>query len=123
MVIYLTAALSGLLIVLFLIRVRKVFFTLVVSSIKLLDTLLVKDQSDVKLIVSLQLKVFKSLLFVILILIGCVILYQAPIEIWEYFGVKVDAGWQYILALSLGTVIPFIPWKKKKSVIIFQKTI
>ena len=113
--IYLAALVSGLLIVLILVRLRHIFFGLVTSALKLLDTLLVKDQSDVSLIVSLQLKVFKSLILVILILGVCYFLFILPLAVSEeFFSNPASADWKYFLALSVGSILPFLPFRKSK---------
>jgi hypothetical protein len=111
------SVLSGFILLFLIKRYHKPIFTLSEASLKILDSLLIPEETDekVKLVEKNLTRLLAALVrFFALILMVLVAAALPLIILDQAFEIKVDlSSWYFLLGISLGSIIPFIPVQKK----------
>ena len=121
---YCLAFATGILISLFLIKSKSVFFNVAECSLALLNEVL-SSKTDNEKANDIQKRIaplLKNIGLVILILIFGIFLFILPdiVSSLQDFDASIKGdeylSWQHITLFSLGTILPFFKWKKNKSI-------
>lgn len=111
----------GILFSLLILLGKPIFFNLSYTSLGLLNEVLSAEEDDVKasLIQKQAVQVLKQLTYLVFLIVVLLVVFYLPIELFRLYSFEAVVlekelfySWQHWLVFSIGSVIPFLPFKK-----------